>query len=100
MAQHETERRATYLPAECRSASEGKPRVIEGYAAVFGTRSLSLGPQAFTERVSDSFFNKSNGDGWPGCRALYDHKSEYLLCRRRSTDANTDPVGSRRRASG
>jgi HK97 family phage prohead protease len=80
---HETETRITAQAPECRSTAV-HPRIIQGYAAVFASRSQPLGHQGVIERVSPSFFNKSKGDGWPGVTARYDHKSEFILASTRS----------------
>jgi HK97 family phage prohead protease len=77
------ETRVTNQPVECRSTA-GHPRIIQGYAAVFGSRSQPLGHQGVIEQVAPSFFNKSRGDGWPGVTARYDHKSEFILASTRS----------------
>ncbi len=85
MATHETERRTTNQPVEARSV-KGKPRVIQGYAAVFGSRSQPMGLQRVVETVAPSFFAKSKGDGWPGVTARYEHLPQYILA---STRAHT-----------
>ena len=65
MSTYGIETRGNPQPLECRSLDGGKHLVIAGYAAVFGSRS-QLMPQGFRELVSEAFFNKSKGDGWPG----------------------------------
>jgi HK97 family phage prohead protease len=81
-------------PVEVRSAPAGKPsRTVGGYAAVFGVRSQQM--QGFREVVTNSFFNKSRGDGWPGVVCRFEHNRLMLL----GTSAagtlrlNTDGVG-------
>ncbi len=63
------ERRYTTLPVELRAA--GDTRKIGGYAAKFNKESRNLG--GFIEVVTQSFFNKSRGDGWPDVMARYNH---------------------------
>lgn len=96
MTVHGVEVRVTDQPVECRSI-QGKPLTIGGYAAVFGVPSqpfperqaVGAPPNPFAqglivEQVDRSFFNKSQGDGWPGVVAKYWHKDEFMLGATRS----------------
>lgn len=69
------ERRFIAVPVEVRAASD--KRAIGGYAAKFNTLSQNLG--GFVERIDPTFFNKSEGDGWPGVMARYNHDDNMLL---------------------
>lgn len=71
----DTERRYTRGLVEVR-ASGNQPQ-IGGYAAKFGRRSQNLG--GFVEQIDKRFFNKSQGDGFPGVMARYNHDDNYLL---------------------
>jgi uncharacterized protein len=77
----------TRLPVELR-ATGGLSRTIGGYAAVFGSRSESLGP--FVEQIDKAFFNKSRGDGWPGVVCRFSHRDEYILGATRSGTLRLD----------
>ena len=70
-----TERRSVRGLVEVRAA-DGVMR-IGGYAAKFNTRSQNLG--GFTETITRTFFNKSEGDGFPGVMARYNHDDNWLL---------------------
>ena len=70
------ERRFNPGVVEVRDQKAGT-RTIGGYASVFNRFSDNLG--GFIERVNPGFFNKSNGDGWPGVVARYNHDDNYLL---------------------
>lgn len=63
------ERRQTQGAVQVRAADGG--RRIGGYAAKFNTLSQNLG--GFVERIDPGFFSKSEGDGWPGAMARYNH---------------------------
>lgn len=63
------ERRQTRGAVELRASDGG--RRIGGYAAKFNTLSQNLG--GFVERIDPGFFSKSEGDGWPGVMARYNH---------------------------
>ncbi len=67
------ERRYTTVPVEVRAKNSS----IGGYASVFNRLSENLG--GFVERVGDSAFNKSRGDGWPNVVARFDHENAFLL---------------------
>lgn len=71
----DTERRYTRGLVEVRAAGD-QPQ-IGGYAAKFGRRSQNLG--GFVEQIDKRFFNKSQGDGFPGVMARYNHDDNYLL---------------------
>lgn len=58
----------------------GKPRYIEGYAAVFGKRSQDLG--GFVEVVESTAFNKTVKEA--DVRALWNHDANMILGRSRS----------------
>jgi HK97 family phage prohead protease len=58
-------------------AKPSTSNTIGGYAAVFNRYSDNLG--GFIEQVDRGFFNKSNGDGWPGVIARYNHDDNFLL---------------------
>lgn len=62
---------------------------IGGYGAVFN--SLSDPRLGFREIVTPTFFNKSQGDGWPHVRALYEHQPGIVLG---STRAGTLRLGT------
>lgn len=70
----ETERRNTRGLVEVRAESK---RAVGGYAAKFNTRSQNLG--GFVEQIDPRSFNKSQGDGFPGVMARYNHEDSYLL---------------------
>lgn len=63
---------------EVRRAPNGvHSMTIGGYGAVFGASSdPRLG---FREVVERTFFNKSQGDGWPGVVALFEHQPGIVL---------------------
>jgi uncharacterized protein len=66
------------LRVETRSLGDGSPpRVIGGYAAVFGKRSHPMG--GVRERVEATFFNKCQADGWPMAVARYEQDKLMLL---------------------
>jgi len=71
----DTERRFTRGLVEVRA--DGPRKMIGGYAAKFDKRSQNLG--GFIEQIDNRFFNKSEGDGWPGVMARYNHDDNYLL---------------------
>ena len=77
-----TERRSVRGLVEVRAA-DGVMR-IGGYAAKHNTRSQNLG--GFVETIAPTFFRKSEGDGWPGVLARYNHDDNMLLG---TTDAAT-----------
>ena len=77
-----TERRSVRGLVEVRAA-DGAMR-IGGYAAKHNTRSQNLG--GFVETIAPTFFRKSEGDGWPGVMARYNHDDNMLLG---TTDAET-----------
>jgi len=70
-----TERRSVRGLVEVRAA-DGVMR-IGGYAAKFNTRSQNLG--GFTETIATGCFSKSEGDGFPGVMARYNHDDNMLL---------------------
>lgn len=70
-----TERRSVRGLVEVRAA--GDTMRIGGYAAKFNTRSQNLG--GFTETINPGFFTKSEGDGFPGVMARYNHDDNWLL---------------------
>lgn len=70
-----TERRSVRGLVEVRAA-DGAMK-IGGYAAKFNTRSQNLG--GFVETIAPTFFAKSEGDGWPGVMARYNHDDNWLL---------------------
>jgi uncharacterized protein len=74
MSKH-TERRSVRGLVEVRAADGGMR--IGGYAAKFNTRSQNLG--GFTETIATGFFAKSEGDGFPGVMARYNHDDNWLL---------------------
>lgn len=69
------EKRATAQPVELRAGSGS--RRIGGRAATFRSPSENLG--GFIERVDPRFFSKSEGDGWPGVMARFQHSDAALL---------------------
>jgi HK97 family phage prohead protease len=73
----DVERRFTLVSVETRSASDGRPVRIGGYAAKFNVFSRNLG--GFVEQVTPSFFNQSRGDGWPDVLARFNHEDSMLL---------------------
>lgn len=70
-----TERRSVRGLVEVRAS--GETMRIGGYAAKFNTRSQNLG--GFTETILPGFYSKSEGDGWPGVMARYNHDDNWLL---------------------
>lgn len=70
-----TERRSVRGLVEVRAADGGMK--IGGYAAKHNTRSQNLG--GFVETIAPTFFRKSEGDGWPGVMARYNHDDNWLL---------------------
>ncbi|HYJ69626.1 MAG TPA: HK97 family phage prohead protease [Nocardioidaceae bacterium] len=70
------ERRFTAGRVELRARNSDK-KTIGGYAAKFNKPSQNLG--GFVEVVSNQFFNKSRGDGWPDVLARYNHDDNMLL---------------------
>lgn len=68
---NDLERRFTRDRVELRAAADGS-RKIGGYAAKFMRYSQNLG--GFVEQVGREFFGKSEGDGWPGVMARYNHQ--------------------------
>jgi uncharacterized protein len=71
----EIESRTTPFAVELRT--QAGSRRIGGYGAVFGKRSQDLG--GFREVVEPRAFSKTQGDGWPGVVARFEHKPEMLL---------------------
>jgi hypothetical protein len=69
-----------YTPVglEIRSVPGSKsPMTVGGYGVMFNARSdPRLG---FRETFERSFFNKSEGDGWPGVLALLEHQPAIVL---------------------
>lgn len=56
---------------------EAESRTIGGYALKFNRLSQNLG--GFVERIDPGFLAKSEGDGWPGVMARWNHDDAYLL---------------------
>lgn len=85
------ERRYTKAVAEVRQADTGMR--IGGYAAKFNRLSQNLG--GFVERIDPKFFDKSQGDGWPGMVCRHQHEDLMLLgtVHGRTLDLNIDGVG-------
>jgi uncharacterized protein len=52
-------------------------RAVGGYALKFNALSQNLG--GFVERIDPGFLAKSEGDGWPGVMARWNHDDAYLL---------------------
>lgn len=50
---------------------------IGGYALKYDTLSQNLG--GFVETIDRGFLSKSEGDGWPGVMARWNHEDAYLL---------------------
>lgn len=71
------ERRLVTCALELRKAADGRP-VLEGYAAVFDSRSENLG--GFYEVVGESAFTKTLKDG-ADVRALLNHDPNFILGR-------------------
>jgi HK97 family phage prohead protease len=84
------ERRTVTGNVEVRSEA-GKPKYIEGYAAVFGKRSQDLG--GFVEVVENTAFNKTVKEA--DVRALLNHDANMVLGRNRSgtLDLSVDNSG-------
>lgn len=79
MRSPEIETLTTASPVECRSV-QGKPMIIQGYAAVFDSFSKPLGLQGVKERVASSFFNKQRGDNnFADVLVRYEHRADFLL---------------------
>jgi HK97 family phage prohead protease len=71
------ERRFTRFPPEVRSADNGGPAYIYGYAAAFGKLSRKLG--GFVEQVDPRAFNTSKVEGFPDVVCRYNHRDDQLL---------------------
>lgn len=80
-------------PVELRSSSDGKGRMIGGYALKFNKRSQNLG--GYIEVIAPSFTNQSRADGWPDVVCRYNHNDELLLGTTRSgtLKLSTDDIG-------
>lgn len=65
----ELERRLLREPVQMRAADDG--RRIGGYALKFNKLSRNLG--GWVEQIDPSSLRKSEGDGWPGVMARYNH---------------------------
>lgn len=74
MSTNELERRLIREPVSLRAADDGAPR-IGGYALKFNKLSRNLG--GWVEQIDPASLRKSEGDGWPGVMARYNH--ELLL---------------------
>jgi HK97 family phage prohead protease len=74
MTTNELERRLLREPVALRAAADGAPR-IGGYALKFNKLSRNLG--GWVEQIDPDSLRKSEGDGWPGVMARYNH--ELLL---------------------
>ncbi len=72
----ELETRITPGAVQLRAAG-GSSRKIGGRAATFRSPSEDLG--GFTERIDPRFFSKSQGDGWPGVMARFQHSDQAIL---------------------
>lgn len=77
MAKTTDERRAFTGTIEFRADGDTDGPVAEGYAAVFGRRSVDLG--GFTELIDPAAFNKTITEA--DVVALWDHRDEHLLGR-------------------
>jgi HK97 family phage prohead protease len=86
-----TERRLVSSQLELRKNADGNP-VLEGYAAVFGSRSEDLG--GFVEQIAPSAFTKTLKDG-ADVRALLNHDPNFVLGRSTSGTLrmSTDTTG-------
>ncbi len=71
------EQRQVSQPVQLRSSQSGPSRQIGGYAVVFDVKSEPLG--GFIEQIDRRCFNKTQGDGWPGVIARYNHSDDFLL---------------------
>lgn len=71
----ELERRLLREPVSLRAASDGGSAKIGGYALKFNKLSRNLG--GWVEQIDPGSLRKSEGDGWPGVMARYNH--ELLL---------------------
>lgn len=69
--------RYIYAAPEIRSAGDGEPPHITGYAASFGKISRRLG--GFVERVMPTAFNEARSASWPDVVCRYNHKSDMVL---------------------
>lgn len=68
---HELERRLLREPVALRAAGDA-PR-IGGYALKFNKLSRNLG--GWVEQIDPASLRKSEGDGWPGVMARYNHET-------------------------
>lgn len=75
MTSTELERRQLREPVALRAAGDGAPPRIGGYALKFNKLSRNLG--GWVEQIDPTSLRKSEGDGWPGVMARYNH--ELLL---------------------
>lgn len=93
MAEKPALERLSVPEIEVRKLRSQNSMTIGGYAAVFN--SLSDPKLGFYEQITPSFFNKSQGDGWPGVRALYEHQPAVVLgtVRARTLRLKTDDRG-------
>lgn len=77
MTAHETEIRGNTLPV-----TAPKPKVLQGYAIVWNSRSQPLGAQGVIERAAPSFANKQRGDNqFADVVVSYDHRNDFCLGR-------------------
>jgi hypothetical protein len=74
MTERTTEVRSLRGVVEARAGGE---RRIGGFALKYGTRSQNLG--GFVETIDPRFLAKSEGDGWPGVMARWNHEDAFLL---------------------
>lgn len=68
---NELERRLLREPVALRAASGDGPARIGGYALKFNKLSRNLG--GWVEEIDPASLRKSEGDGWPGVMARYNH---------------------------
>lgn len=72
------ERRINPFKPELRSAGDGAPQHIVGYASVFNKLSRKLAG-GFVERVNPSAFRNSKDNGWDGVVCRWNHNDDFLL---------------------
>lgn len=75
MTENELERRMLREPVALRAAGSDGPARVGGYALKFNKLSRNLG--GWVEQIDPTSLRKSEGDGWPGVMARYNH--EVLL---------------------
>lgn len=90
MTSNEIERRHLREPVALRDAGDGSAKV-GGYALKFNRLSRNLG--GWVEQIDPSSLSKSEGDGWPGVMARYNHEMLLGSIAGQSLRLNVDGTG-------